>query len=53
MKAPLLLDESVLSSSLPKSFYRLMGNLRGAAPPMPEPAPFIAVRLAFIATQLT
>jgi hypothetical protein len=53
MEDPLLLDESALSSSLPKSFYRLMGHLRGAAPPMPEPAPFIAVRLAFIATQLT
>ncbi|MEG5118492.1 MULTISPECIES: hypothetical protein [unclassified Microcoleus] len=53
MKAPLLLDESTLSSSLPKSFYRLMGHLRGAAPRMPPPAPFIAVRLTFIATQLT
>ncbi|WP_190274458.1 hypothetical protein [Oscillatoria nigro-viridis] len=53
MEDPLLLDESVLSSSLPPSFYRLMGHLRGAAPRMPEPASFIAVRLAFIATQLT
>jgi hypothetical protein len=53
MKAPLLLDESVFTSSLPKGFYRLMGHLRGAAPRMPDPAPFIAVKLAFIATQLT
>jgi hypothetical protein len=53
MKAPLLLDESIFSSSLPPSFYRLMGDLRGAALLMPEPAPFIAVRLAFIAPQLT
>ncbi|MEG4942415.1 hypothetical protein [Microcoleus sp. F4-D5] len=53
MKAPLLLDESNVSSSLLKSFYCLMGHLRGAAPPVPEPALFIAFRVAFIATQLT